>query len=136
MSRRIVTSKLEGLSSKPSVDTYFDKVLKYIPADVNGAWIAATGLIKSVSDVPQTTILWIAFAFGVVVTAIWTLQQTVEPGKRPAITQTLLSTGAFAVWVFALGDPFTSLNFYQPLYGSLMLIAYTLVVALVNPPES
>jgi hypothetical protein len=51
------------------------------------------------------------------------------------MTQTAISTGAFAVWVFALGGPFASLVFYRPSYGSIVLIMYTLVVALITPPE-
>jgi hypothetical protein len=65
-------------------DTYFDKVLKYIPADV--------------------------------------------------LTQTIISTGAFAVWVFALGGPFHRVP-GQPVYGPLLLILYTLVAARINPRE-
>ncbi|MGG6242150.1 hypothetical protein ACQ4N7_26330 [Nodosilinea sp. AN01ver1] len=53
--------------------------------------------------------------------------------KRPAITQTAISTGAFIVWVFALGEPFSSLSFYRPLYGSLLLIFCTAFVALLDP---
>ena len=54
--------------------------------------------------------------------------------SRIAITQAIISTGAFAVWVFALGGPFQHVP-GQPVYGSLLLILYTLVVALIDPKE-
>jgi hypothetical protein len=38
------------------------------------------------------------------------------------------------VWVFALGGPFQHVP-GQQVYGSLLLILYTLVAALVNPTE-
>ena len=136
MGRRIVTTQLQGNLASSSVDTYFDRVTKYIPADVVGAWVVGTGLIKSASDVPQATLFWIAFVIGMVLTLVWTLKQTAVPDKSLAITQTAISTGAFFVWVFALGEPFSSLGFYRPVYGSLVLILYTLVVGLVIPSES
>ncbi len=135
MGRRIITTELQAAGSETKNDTYFAKVIKYIPADIIGAWIAVIGLINTSNNVPTSTILWIAFIIGVILTAIWTLRQTKEPKKRPAITQTVISTGAFIVWVFALGGPFATLGFYKSLYGSLLLILYTLVVALINPPE-
>jgi hypothetical protein len=135
MSRRIVTTQLDAVGAGVQLDTYFDKLIKYIPADIVAAWTAATGLIAGATDEPQALLLWIAFAFGVVVTAVWTLRQTAEADKPPAVTQTAISTIAFGVWVFALGGPFANLGWYSPLYGSLLLIAFTLAVPLINPTE-
>lgn len=135
MSRRVITTQLQGKFPGTQVDTYFDKIIKYIPADIVGAWVAVGGLINSASDIPRNTVLWIAFGIGVILTAVWTWKETTVKNKAPAITQIFISTIAFAVWVFALGDPFTTLGFYRPLYGSLLLILYTLIVALINPPE-
>ena len=136
MGRRIVTTQLQKNLAGSSVDTYFDRVIKYIPSDIVGAWVAAAGLIKSASDVPQATLFWIAFGVGIVLTCAWTIKQTSERGKAVAITQTVVSTGAFFVWAFALGEPFSTLEFYRPVYGSLVLILYTLIVGLVIPSES
>ena len=115
-------------------DTYSDKLLKYIPADVVGAWVAVTGLVASAQGVPQRTVLWVAFVVGLGLTAWWTLQQTAAPGRPPATGQTVISTVSFAVWVFALGGPFEGIP-GQKLYGSLLLILYTLVVARITPKE-
>lgn len=136
MGRRIVTTQYQGTeSSGKSVDGYFDKVIKYIPSDIVGAWVAVTGLIKSAADVPTTLLLWIAFGVGIILTLLWTLRQTSVPGNKIARTQILISTCSFVVWVFALGDPFATLEFYRPLYGSLVLIAYSLGIGLVTPSE-
>lgn len=138
MSRRIVTKQTESNEpNKPGapIDTYFDRVVKYIPSDIVAAWTAATGLINSASDVPQSTLLWIVFLVGVVLTPAWILKQTSEKRKPLAITQSLVSTVSFVVWVFALGGPFATLGFYRPLYGSLVLILYTLVSGLITPTE-
>jgi len=135
MSRRIRVAGPATAAAAGPVDTYFDKVVKYIPADIVGAWVAVTGLVTGTSGAPRQTILWIAFVVGLILTAWWTLQQAAAPGRRPAATQAIVSTGAFAEWVYALGGPFEHVP-GQKLYGSLLLILYTLVAALVDPRES
>lgn len=136
MGRRIVSRRLDSGTSKEAVDGYQDRVLKYIPADINAAWLALTGIVKSVTTIPQSTVLWILFVILLILTPIWIWMQTSEAKKPPAMTQILVSTGAFLVWVFALGDPFTSLRFYQPVYGSILLILYSLIVARIIPKEA
>jgi len=137
MGRRIISSQQHSNTSvtPQSVDTYFDKLVKYIPADIIAAWTAVTGLIAGATKEPKSTLLWIAFAIGLIITALWIWRQTSVPQKPAAITQILVSTFSFAVWVFALGGPFATMNWYSPIYGSLILIAFTLIVPLINPKE-
>ena len=136
MSRRITTTQYQSVLSTAKVDTYFDKVIKYIPADILGAWIAVNGLIKGAdTNIPKDTLLWAAFVVGVVMTALWTEKQTQEPRKPAAITQIVISTGAFIVWIYASGGPFESVNLYNHTYGSILLILYSLIVGLINPRE-
>src|SRR4051794_18361247 len=112
MGRRIITSQFQSSGGGSKVDTYFDRVVKYIPADVVAAWTAAMGLINGTPQIPRSTILWLTFAAGVILTALWTLKQTSEPKKQPAITQTVIAVVAFIIWVIALGGPFATLTFY------------------------
>jgi hypothetical protein len=134
MNRRIVTAQHEAVvkEAAPDLDGYFDRLVKYIPADIVAAWIAVIGLVATAQDVPKTTILWVAFVIGVILTGGWTYKQT---GKPAAKTQILISSCSFVVWVFALGEPFASMSFYRPLYGSLLLILYSLVVGFLIPKE-
>jgi hypothetical protein len=133
MPRRIITTQVEATTSQ-TVDTYTDKIVKYIPADVVAAWVAASGIISGAADTfPKNTALWASFIFGVIITPLWTLRQTRGPGLPPAYKQAVISTLAFIVWVFALGGPFMSLGFYNAVWGSLVLIAFTLIVGLINP---
>lgn len=135
MSRRIITTRLEASNTSTEIDGYVDKLLKYIPTEIVGGWIAITGFVKSSSDIPSTALLWGLFAIFVVLTALYILKQTSEPKKPLAIKQTAISVGVFIVWVFALGEPFSSLSFYRPVYGSILLIVYNLVIPLFNPTE-
>jgi hypothetical protein len=135
--RRIVTTNLQvaGAGDK-NIDTYFDRVLKYIPADIVSAWVAAKGIITASSADSKQTIFWVCFLIGVILTFIWTANQTRVSGK-PARTQTLVATGAFVIWSIALGEPFTTAMgaANQALYGSLLLILYTLIVGMIVPND-
>lgn len=131
MSRRVVTTQLMGAGGGTTVDTYFDKVVKYIPADIIAAWVTVTGLVKSAANVNVPTVMWLAFAMGVVLTPLWTWKQTSKDGAPPVRRQIAISTAAFVVWVIALGSP--PFDGFNPLYGSLLLIGYTLVVGLIEP---
>jgi hypothetical protein len=137
MSRRIITTQYQSTNKEVKIDGYFDRIIKYIPADIIGAWIATLGIVNGFAapDTPKDTILWVAFAIGIIFTAIWTWKQTTEPGKPIAKIQILISTGAFIVLVFALGEPFESLSWYDPGYGTLSLIFYWLLVGLITPTE-
>jgi hypothetical protein len=70
-----------------------------------------------------------------VLPVMWTWRQTTEPGKPVAKTQIIISVGAFIVLVFALGEPFAGLLWYDPGYGSLSLIFYALLVGIIRPTE-
>lgn len=137
MSRRIITTRYQSPNgAKNSVDSYFDRIIKYIPSDIVGGWVAVTGLINSGGqDIPKDILLWVGFVAGIILTALWTHKQTSVPNKKPAITQTLVAIISFIVWVFALGGPFANLAFYRSLYGALLLIFYNLAIGLIIPEE-
>ena len=135
MGRRIVTEQLQG-KANPAPDKYTDRLIKYIPTEAVGFWLAVSGMVESASDdIPKSTVLWVLFAIGLILTFGWMFKQTEEPKKATAWTQIGIACGAFVVWVFAVGGPFANLSFYRPLYGSLLLITYTPLVALLIPPE-
>lgn len=124
MSIRIVTKTMQGGGAQATRDSYLEKVVKYIPSEVVTAWMFA----KSVMAVAGAGkgLLWIVFSFGVLVTAALKYKQTHLP------LQMAVSTGAFAVWVFALGEPLATTAQLQ-LYGTLSMVGYTLLTSLVDP---
>ena len=135
MSRRIQTVAFQTSRETASLDGYFDRIIKYIPSDIVGAWLAVTGIIKSLNgnDPNAGSVQWITFAIGVLLTAAWTARQTNESGKPIAVLQIAMSTAAFVVWVVALGGPFATLPGYKDYYGSLLLIGFTLAAGLAVP---
>jgi hypothetical protein len=138
MGRRIVSEQLQSRgAADDAADDYASRLMKYIPTEGVGFWLAVSGMIQSAgNDVPKQGLLWALFVIGLVFTFLWIGRQTKAPGAPTAWTQIGVSCGAFIVWVFATGGPFAaSFPFYQPLYGSLLLIIYTTAVGFIIPPE-
>lgn len=135
MGRRIVTEKLQAQGAGDSVDGYLDRVVKYIPADIVAAYVFASGAIAASTVDDPEILLWIVSGVLAVITPIWILRMASSAGKPAPKTQAIVSLGAFCVWVFALGGPFAETSWYDPLYGSLLLVFYTLATALITPKE-
>jgi hypothetical protein len=138
--RRVVPSSrdraaklsLEG-TPRPSPDTYKDRLLKYIPAEVVALYLTLHGSAAAARDtIPQAPVQWAIFAILLAATPLYTLRITKIPGAVPAKRQAGIAMGAFLVWVFALGGPFTQLSWYQGIYGTLLLPLYTFFVPFVE----
>jgi hypothetical protein len=111
-------------------DDYLTRVVKYVPAEIVAAFIAVDGILKSTVVAP-TFLGWLVFVALWVLTPIYTWHFTTLKGYPPAYAQILISCAAFLVWVFALGGPFVQLTWYSPVYGSILLIMFTLIPPLV-----
>jgi hypothetical protein len=135
MGRRIVTATMHAAGAgAPRIDGYFDQVLKYIPGDIVSAWVLVVSLLDAApSDIPKPLVGWIAFVVGTILTLFWMLFQTSEPiPTPPAYRQSALASIAFVIWVAAVGFPFTTIPHYHQVYGSLLLVLYTLVTPIIN----
>jgi hypothetical protein len=104
--------------------------VKYIPAEIVAVFVAIDGVLKAASNV-LPSFYWLMFVVLLGLTALYTWRFTAVKGLPPAYVQIVISTVAFAVWVFALGGPFRFLEWYNPVYGSALLMVYTLVPPLV-----
>ena len=138
MGRRIIWVDNESSDSLEQKDDLPNRLLKYIPADVVGLWIAGNSLIQSQPDASSRSgLLWLLFVVGLVFTFLWTNKQTKEKNRPPAWRQIVLCCVTFTVWVFAIGGPFASLPFYQPIQGSLLLLFYSAAIPFLPapPPE-
>ncbi len=113
-------------------DSYFEKVIKYIPADIVAAWLAIDGILKDQTSNPLW-LVWSVFAFLTVLTPLYVVyMKTDPPGFGPTKTfHWMASTFAFVVFIFALGGPFAlTFDWYRPLYGTVVLILTTLLLPL------
>jgi hypothetical protein len=111
------------------LDQFTDRLLKYIPAEVVVVYVSVEGLIRNApADVPREKVLWCVFFF--LLAGTWVYLTRVQKVSKK--TQLLISTLAFAVWVFSLGGPFVSFSWYKPFYGTVLLPLYTFGISAIK----
>ncbi|MFC1507303.1 hypothetical protein ACFLQ6_09580 [Thermoproteota archaeon] len=120
---KVPREEMEG--AKP--DNYLTKLIKYIPSEVVALYIMLNGIVISAADIPSEVIIWIVFILCLVGTPLYLWRVT----KVSDNLQLTVSTIAFIVWVFAIGGPFINLNWYHPVYGALILPAYTFFIPII-----
>ena len=133
MRRRIETgtsTPMMGANDEPA--DYLGRLVGYIPAEIVALYLTAAGLVPQTTSAKQT-VLWCIFGTCALLTPITLYFTTQDPKKGPLYLQVLLATIAFPVWVFAIGGPFSSLQWYQSWIASLLLIFVTFGFGLIKP---
>ncbi len=122
----LVQAKSPGATLKP--DDYLTKLVKYIPSEVVALYITLYGIASAAKEeISFTFISWLIFVIGILGTALYLWRVA----KVSDWLQLIVSTIAFVVWVFALGGPFSSLSWYHPIYGALLLPVYTFFIPII-----
>jgi hypothetical protein len=104
-------------------DDYRKRLLKTIPSEVLGAYLAANGLILSMAA--PAWMLWIIFAICLAATPFWLyLYQDVR-----SVLQIVLSSIAFIIWAMTVNGPFNTIGGYQNYYGSVLLVLFSGLIA-------
>lgn len=138
MKREVVTAKdlmnQSGSESKfpagtVTRDGYFDRLFKYIPAELVAGYIFVLGVVNQLTDAGEIKIFqWLLFIIFCILTPLylWKVQKVLK------VQQHIISVLSFIVWVFALGGPFALCGWYNALYGAILLPVFTLVVAIIE----
>jgi hypothetical protein len=117
-------------------DSYLAKIITYIPTEIIAAYVAISGLIKSLQPVRiQYPVFWIVAGILLLITPLWILSSH-DRGKPRQRGHALAATLAFAAWVFATGGPFNQFllsdanpgGWYHPTQGSIVLIIVCLLL--------
>ncbi len=94
-----------------------------------GVWITIKTMIEGNNDIPQSSVLWGIFILCLVLTFAYIRS---DSKQKPTIKQAVISVGAFMVWAIAIGgEPFQSIGWYHPVYGSILMILYTVIIPLI-----
>ncbi|MCA9803285.1 MAG: hypothetical protein KC777_15045 [Cyanobacteria bacterium HKST-UBA02] len=120
----------------PGTASYFEKVLAYIPAALNMAYVAALGILSEHGDDPA----WLHWAVFLVLWALTPLYVVYMPNTQQNLVESkrfhvLAASIAFPVWCYAINGTALALTFpafYQPVYGSLLLILTALVLPVIE----
>jgi hypothetical protein len=122
------TGKLPAGTTYPATeDGYFDRLFKYIPAELVAGYIFVLGVVKQLTDAGEIKVFqWLLFVVFCILTPLylWRVQKVLK------LQQHIISLLSFIVWAFALGGPFALCSWYNPVYGAILLPVFTLVVAI------
>ncbi len=132
---RLVTPRPAGPTTAQSGggDDYLSRVAKYVPSEIVVAYLTAQGLIVASAPAdPRPYYAAVALVL-LVVTPLY-LRRLAQPGQ-PVVRQMVISTLALPFWAYALAELPEAFGVYNALAASLALIAFSLVVGLVQPVE-
>ncbi len=118
------------------VDTYLDKLIKFIPGDLVAAYLALDGLMRESSINAPDFLYWVIFVSLLILTPLYVVYRPThgELSGHSKRFHAIAASIAFSVWVFALGGPFavTWPDLYRPLYGSVLLVITTLTIPVIE----
>jgi hypothetical protein len=126
-------AEADPIQDHQTPDDYKTKLMKNIPGEVIALYVTIDAMVRTSAHSPgeAKNVYWFLFVFGLVVTPLylWRITQVRK------ITQLVISAGAFGVWVFALGGPFTGLSWYEhnQLFAGIVLPIYTFCIPLIDP---
>jgi hypothetical protein len=133
MGRRVILKKDVEKSAIASVnqkaDNYVSRVAKYIPAEVVAVYLFIEGVLKNATTAGW--LHWGVFFLLLVLTPIYIWRVTKQDALPPSLAHIIISFFSFAIWVFATGGPFVGLSWYDPLYGSVLVAIYTLIIPII-----
>lgn len=112
-------------------DDYKMKVIKYIPTEIIAAYVTLQGIIEASAQAPAGA-YWMIFIILLILTPVYVWRITNQTDQKPAWDQIIVSFFSFIIWVMAIGGPFATLPWYQPIYPALLLPIFTLIVPLIK----
>jgi hypothetical protein len=115
-------------------ETYSQKLLNYIPADIVAAWLALVGILSQAGANIPNWLSWAVFGALLLLTPFYVcFVKTDPPGLTTAKTfHWVTACLAFSSWVFAMGGPFLTLKWYMPVFGSIVLVIVTLAIPVLE----
>ncbi len=109
---------------------YLEKIAKLIPSEIIAAYLAMIGFVPLIQIVGNRQVVyWVIFGLCQILTPLY-LNRQAEKGQ-PKINHLILSSIAFAVWAYVTTGSSLVPNFYDAALGSIMLIGFSLVSAMV-----
>jgi hypothetical protein len=116
-----------------TTDSYFEKLVRYIPADILAAYVAIAGITES--NNPPLWLSWGVFGVLLVLTPLYVCYVKTDPPGfvSSKMFHWVTACLAFSAWVFALGGPFAlTFDWYKPYLGSVVLILTTLIIPVLE----
>lgn len=121
--------------------SYLERLVKLIPGEVMALYLAGSGAISAAfgdhhregpasnSGIEEAYWWgWTAFCFfAVILIRAWATASKANPSTAewPAVS---IAAVSFLIWVYSLGDAFERAGWWEPLFATLLVLAWTFVV--------
>jgi hypothetical protein len=109
------------IQAVPETDGYSDALMKLIPAEVIGVYLAMQSILINATPKPDWIAFLVVFMFGIFATYFY-LRVSLKVTSK---LQLGLSVGAFCVWAYSMVP--LECTWHNGTYAGLLLIAYTFV---------
>lgn len=128
--RELEARETPFLATPPSSDDFGSRLIKYIPAEIVGAYVVVAGLIQGLLTDKKTFLslepimwLWISLSVFFVLSPVYMYNASRDRSEPPQWFQVWSAPVAFLSWAFALGGPFEStMKDYNAAGGSIVLV--------------
>jgi len=108
-------------SIKPD-DKYSEMLLKNIPSEVVGPYLAVSGFMNSTPEAAPGWLKWLVFVLFLAVTPVW----MVWGQEVRKWWQVLFASLSFIIWAMTLvGGPFSTIEGYSAFVGGILLLVFT-----------
>lgn len=123
--------KFEVVGFASEKETYIEQVVKYIPVEIIGGYIAINGFASTLPKKMISSGLWFSFIFCAVLTPFYFFKLA-KPGDAK-LSQMIISFISFLLWSYSVtGDSgvFGKANgidiYYSPI-ASILLVVFTMI---------
>lgn len=120
-----------GTRTVQKADDYFDRLVKYVPLEIIGAYLIVDGLLRELLEGQALSIGLLALlVLGLL--AAWFFANRVLNVVRT--NQLVMTAIAFLVYVFATGGWFATFPFWAPAWGTIAVVLFGVAVRIVGIP--
>lgn len=116
--------------NRPSPDDYFTRLLKYIPVEIISAYLIIAGVLESAYSGGAARKVSLGVLLGAGALGSFFYARQVIHVLR--LTQLIMTSLAFAVWVFAIGGVFSTLGWWHPWMGTIAVVVFGVLVRIVG----
>jgi len=119
---------------------YYDKLVKLIPSEIIGAYLVLSNILGYAGGNIQAKALAASGTEAemrpVLIQVVFFILLALTPlylrkiSRVKNVTQLVVTTFSFIIWVYTLGGPFSVWGIYYSLIGSVVLVLWSLIIPL------
>jgi hypothetical protein len=134
MSRLVVpypTGPATAAGTNQPPDTLQDRVVKYVPVETVGLFVAVNAALEAVAPGDRAPYLWAVAALCLIGSPIYFLAGFRDRSRLVRIVHAIVSVFAFLVWAYTLAGDVMLPGLYNPIVAAILLPAFSYIVGAI-----